>query len=176
MKWLAAGKKLKSVCVCWGWGGVPGGQNQNSVKIDIRPIDLCRQLAKMGLPRMNHACLVYNTFISIWAHNIHWKLATLSKRQKPLQTANFFCNNFNMVWLDVIFMMLLGDRHHGLCGWWGDQWHYWPTACGRQSNFLRFVSRFFLSQFSHFSQVEKYDFANNAWVFEADLPWKLTGF
>ena len=26
-----------------------------------------------------------------------------------------------------------------------------------------------------FPQVEKYDFANNAWVFEADLPWKLTG-
>lgn len=37
-------------------------------------------------------------------------------------------------------------------------------------------SDFFQIFFSQFSQVEKYDFANNAWVFEADLPWKLTGF
>ena len=44
----------------WGWEGGSGwlGGIQNSVKIYIRPIVLCRQLTKMGLPRMNHACLV----------------------------------------------------------------------------------------------------------------------
>ena len=42
-------------------------------------------------------------------------------------------------------MMLEGYWQHGLCRWWGDQWHYWPTTCGWQSNFLRFcIDIFFI--------------------------------
>ena len=71
------------------------------------------------------------------------------------------------IYVDV----LLGNQQHGLCCRRGDQRHYWATTGGRQSNHLR---RKFYKSIQ--IKVEKYDFANNAWVFEADLPWKLTGF
>jgi len=64
-----------------------------------------RQLTKMGLPRMNHACLAINNMVYV---------------------AGGVTN-------DTTGQRLVVDK------------------------------------------VERYDFANNAWIFEADLPWKLTG-